>query len=140
MKWMVYNIRRFAPERVDIHDLVEKSWKDVENAFGKVTQQLAEISIEDLSRVGLSGPQLELKLKEYEYRREKFDKAARLLEEGYERRKPARVIRKLEKNTKKQVSKTCEITNIILESLSALIMPAHILKEIKGVLRGFYSK
>jgi hypothetical protein len=124
----VANIERMIPERKDIHDLVRNAWKELQPQFETATKEISEVSTDVSARrrfqaMGLSGSQLELKIKEYTWRRERlfnFDKLK---------------LSKIPSDVLKRLLKALLISaDNILDTLASMFLPIQAIKEFKDTL------
>lgn len=122
----VANIEWMIPERKDIHVLVRNAWKELQPQFETATKEIGKIASTDVSSFqarGLSGSQLELKIKEYTWRRERlfnFDKL--------------RLSRIASDVLKRLLRALLASADNILDTLASIVPPIQVIKEFKDTL------
>lgn len=125
----VANIEWMIPERKDIYGLVRNAWKELQPQFETATKEIREIVSTDVSAgarfqaMGLSGSQLELKIKEYTRRRE------RLL--NFDKLKLSRIASDVLKRLLKALLTSADN---ILDTLASIFPPMQAIKEFKDTL------
>jgi hypothetical protein len=125
----VANIEWMIPERKDIHVLVRKAWEELQPQFRTAAEEIREIVSTDVSErarfqaMGLSGSQLELKIREYTRRRE------RLLD--FDKLKLSRIASDVLKRLLKALLTSADN---ILDTLASMFPPMQAIKEFKDTL------
>ena len=122
----VANIDWMIPERTDIHDSIRRAWEELRPQFEVAKKETHKIAYADASSLkvrGLSGAQLELKIREYAWRRERllnFDKS------------------KLSKITgvvlKRLLRTLLASADNVLDTLASMVPPVQPIKEFKDTL------
>jgi hypothetical protein len=118
-------IEWIAPERKDIHDLVSKAWKELQPQFKTAQIQITKIDSKSFQTAGLSGSQLGLKIKEYEWRRSRFQ---REFEEQRVSKKTS------DHHLRSLLRRVLSAADNILDTLASVFPPVQPIKEFKDTL------
>ena len=131
---LVNNITLLIPKRKDMHGLLKNAWGEVYVAFDNSIKQLNRIPNEKIEKEGLSGYQLQLKLSEYSWRKERLN---RIWNNSYN--SSLRIGRPKLNIVRKAISRLLKAIDNILDSLSNVVPPLHAIKEIKDTLDSIIS-
>lgn len=132
LELIINNIEWLAPDRKDIHKLMKETWEELRDRLDTSVKMLAEISDKDLDKEGLSGIQLQLKLREYTWKKDKLSNTWEEFSSLVNTKPKLGIIRKA-------ISKVIKAIDNILDSLSNVIAPIHAIKEIKDTIDSIIS-
>ena len=119
-------IKEIVPDRKDVHPEIEKSWEELKKKYlPKIKNKLEKCKLSKLEQQGLTGIMLELKIKEFNYRKDHFER------ERGSWLSPGNILRRFIKNP---FSKIVTAIDNILDSLTQVVGITHALKEFKDTL------
>ena len=135
---IVSDIHLLAPDQEEIYGLVRKSWEKVGSTLDNVKSNIYKGNRDSrrLTLVGLTGVQLELKYKVYKKEKDIFDREWQKIKGISEPERKAWWL----KIKGGLLQRLINVIDIILDSISSVIPPAHAIKEFKDVLLSIISK
>ncbi|MHA1972654.1 MAG: hypothetical protein ACTSW1_06670 [Candidatus Hodarchaeales archaeon] len=128
LEFIVINFEMIKPERVDVHELIGKSWSEIKNSFHIGKEELSNLSEVQLSFWGLSGDSLDFKLAEYQYRRIQFKESPNF--------KPRNIRPRF---WEKRLRRHLISIDTIFDTLSSAVPAFQVIKEFKETIISIFN-